>query len=161
MRAVRFRMHALAVTYPMGDNTTAPADESRTRESVHAAQAQQLERQRPSNWTPVDLVRLYEDACRSREEMPLQRIRTALLGLGSKEIDLTGLQLNLGSAEAVSDVLSVDFGLKKLILDSCGLDDDVRFIIPSSSDPCLADRYACRASKSFFTVCLSLAACPP
>jgi hypothetical protein len=33
--------------------------------------------------------------------------------------------LSKGAVEALADVLSVDFGLKKLILESCGLDDDV------------------------------------
>lgn len=33
--------------------------------------------------------------------------------------------LTHGAVEALSDLLSVDFGLKKLVLEGCGLDDEV------------------------------------
>ena len=40
-----------------------------------------------------------------------------------KTIDLSGTQLSRGALEVLSDILAIDFGLKKLVLDGCGLDD--------------------------------------
>lgn len=42
-----------------------------------------------------------------------------------KSFDLSNELLSHGAIEALSDLLSVDFGLKKLTLESCGLDDEV------------------------------------
>lgn len=124
LRGVRFRMNCLTVTYPLGN--AAPVDEGATRDSINASHRKRIQQQNLQHWSPQELVKFYDDCCRSREEVPLQRIRNALLNLTEpKEMDLTGLQLNLGAAEALSDVLSIDFGLKKLILDSCVLDDEV------------------------------------
>jgi len=50
-----------------------------------------------------------------------------------KVIDLRDLQLTHGSAAVLSDLLSIDFGLRKLILDNCGLDDEVRGFLFSYS----------------------------
>lgn len=127
LRGVRFRMDCLTVTYPLLDHL-APQEEAATRTRVNEAHISFLQ-SLPNTWTNnQQLVGFYDECCCSREEMGLPRIRSALLGLDSplKEMDLTGLQLNVGAAEALSDVLSLDFGLKKLILDSCGLDDEVR-----------------------------------
>lgn len=125
LRGVRFRMNCLTVTYPLG--SAAPLDEGSIRDHVNASHQKRIQQQNLHHWTPQELVKFYDDCCRSREELGLQRIRNALLQLGEqpREMDLTGLQFNLGSAEALSDLLSIDFGLKKLILDSCHLDDEV------------------------------------
>lgn len=42
-----------------------------------------------------------------------------------KVLDLSNELLSKNVVEALSDLLSVDFGLKKLVLESCGLDDEV------------------------------------
>ena len=39
-------------------------------------------------------------------------------------LDLSNELLSLSAVEALSDILAIDFGLKKLVLESCGLDDD-------------------------------------
>jgi hypothetical protein len=44
--------------------------------------------------------------------------------LPPKVLDLTGLPLNrVGAAEVLGDLLSVDFGLKSLVLSGCSLED--------------------------------------
>lgn len=48
-----------------------------------------------------------------------------------KALDLSNELLSHGAVEALADLLSVDWGLKKLVLDSCGLDDEVR-VIPAA-----------------------------
>ena len=50
-----------------------------------------------------------------------------------KTLDLSDELLSHGAVEALSDLLSVDFGLKKLTLESCGIDDEVRPSFPSHS----------------------------
>lgn len=45
-----------------------------------------------------------------------------------KVIDLRDTSLTRGSAAVLSDILSVDFGLRKLVLDNCNLDDEVRIL---------------------------------
>lgn len=55
-----------------------------------------------------------------------------------KVFDLSNELLSHGAIEALSDLLSVDFGLKKLVLESCGLDDEVRRAI-SLPSPHLSD----------------------
>jgi hypothetical protein len=59
-----------------------------------------------------------------------------------KVIDLSNELLSHGAIEALADVLSVDFGLKKLILESCGLDDEVRCLTLSLPDVLFADLYS-------------------
>ena len=48
-----------------------------------------------------------------------------------KVIDLKDVQLTKGAVDVLSDLLSVEFGLKKLVLENCGLDDEVR-VVPHS-----------------------------
>lgn len=45
-----------------------------------------------------------------------------------KVLDLSNELLSHGAVEALADLISVDWGLKKLVLESCGLDDEVRDI---------------------------------
>ena len=51
-------------------------------------------------------------------------------------LDLSHELLSSGAVAALSDILAIDWGCKKLVLDGCGLDDDVRFspnLVPSYS----------------------------
>jgi protein phosphatase 1 regulatory subunit 37 len=48
-------------------------------------------------------------------------------------IDLSGVVMTHVAVEALGDILSVDFGLKKVILENCGLDDDVCLVFLSLS----------------------------
>lgn len=53
-----------------------------------------------------------------------------------KVLDLSHELLSSGAVAALSDILAIDWGCKKLVLDGCGLDDDVRFpptLVPSHS----------------------------
>lgn len=40
-------------------------------------------------------------------------------------LDLSHELLSSGAVAALSDILAIDWGCKKLVLDGCGLDDDV------------------------------------
>lgn len=43
-----------------------------------------------------------------------------------KVLDLSHELLSFGAVAALSDLLAIDWGCKKLVLDGCGLDDEVR-----------------------------------
>lgn len=85
--------------------------------------------QKESNgWTGQDLGRLYTECCRTREEFELAAIRNILQEHPTtppRTIDLSNIPLSRSAVETLSDLLSVNFGLKKLILENCGLDDQV------------------------------------
>jgi protein phosphatase 1 regulatory subunit 37 len=42
-----------------------------------------------------------------------------------RTIDLSNEVISHGAIDALSDLLSVNFGLKKLVLENCGIDDEV------------------------------------
>ncbi|GAA6044301.1 hypothetical protein JCM8097_006756 [Rhodosporidiobolus ruineniae] len=78
-------------------------------------------------WTGVELERLYAECCRMREEPGIEKVKRALREHPTappKNLDLSHTLLTLGAAEALADLLSVDWGLKKLTLEGCGLDDE-------------------------------------
>ncbi|GAA6018758.1 hypothetical protein JCM11491_003437 [Sporobolomyces phaffii] len=82
---------------------------------------------RPRGWTGQELERLYRECCRTREEPGIERVKRVLRENPTtppKTLDLSRELLSHGAIEALSDLLSVDFGLKKLVLENCGLDDE-------------------------------------
>lgn len=84
----------------------------------------------PKNgWNASNLESLYDECCRTREEgwgiVKLREIIKQAAPSPPKSIDLTGIQLaTCGSVELLGDLISVDFGLNSLTLESCGLEDD-------------------------------------
>jgi hypothetical protein len=42
-----------------------------------------------------------------------------------REAIVGGKRVSSGAVAALSDILAIDWGCKKLVLDGCGLDDDV------------------------------------
>lgn len=46
-------------------------------------------------------------------------------GANGRALDLSGVQLTLGQAATLSDVFSVEWGLRKLFLKECDLDEHV------------------------------------
>ncbi|EGG05072.1 uncharacterized protein MELLADRAFT_88133 [Melampsora larici-populina 98AG31] len=82
-----------------------------------------------NGWNASSLESLYDECCRTREEgwgiVKLREIIKQAAPSPPKSIDLTGIQLNgCGSVELLGDLISVDFGLNSLTLESCGLEDD-------------------------------------
>ncbi|GAA5917738.1 hypothetical protein JCM5296_000954, partial [Sporobolomyces johnsonii] len=80
-----------------------------------------------TGWTGFELGQLYRECCRTREEPGIERVKRTLRdnpAVPPKTLDLSHELLSHGAVEALADLLSVDWGLKKLVLDSCGLDDE-------------------------------------
>ncbi|GAA5916140.1 hypothetical protein JCM8208_002221 [Rhodotorula glutinis] len=157
LKRVRFRMASLKLVYPINGGTLdviAPADEGATRERVEsewrvrhlappgvgaagAAGGEGKVKVREKDggekegagkrWTGDELLRLYAECCRTREEPGIERVKRAFRenpAAPPKVLDLSNELLSRGAVEALSDLLAIDFGLKKLTLDHCGLDDE-------------------------------------
>ncbi|BGO92036.1 hypothetical protein NBRC10512_001011 [Rhodotorula toruloides] len=146
LKLVRFRMSSLKVVYPINHGTLeaiAPEEEGATRDRIEeefrakkgkgkARMADMSSAEKPAEeekkvWTGEELGRLYAECCRTREEPGIERVKRAFRENPTappKALDLSHEFLSHGAVEALSDVLSVDWGCKKLILEGCGLDDE-------------------------------------
>ncbi|KAK4057235.1 hypothetical protein OIO90_001730 [Microbotryomycetes sp. JL221] len=132
LKRVRFRMASLKVVYPINgpNGPLAPYEESKTRERINQEYRAQLSQHRGNDeakgWTGAALLKIYNECCRTREEPGVEHVCQLLRSHARsvpRVLDLSGQQLTYGAVEALSDLLSIDFGLKKLVLEDCGLDD--------------------------------------
>lgn len=130
LKKVTFRAPALKVVYPINEGTTVPIpplQEKRTRRRINheARRTWQREAGETKGWTGDELFKLYHQSCEVYEEPGIERVRQALKGpTPPKTLDLSNEMLTKEAIEALADVLAIDFGLKKLVLENCGLNDD-------------------------------------
>ncbi|GAA5987902.1 hypothetical protein JCM10908_007265 [Rhodotorula pacifica] len=78
-------------------------------------------------YTGEELARVYAEACRTREEPGIERLKRFFRDNPKplpKVLDLSNELLSFGAVAALSDILAIDWGCKKLVLDNCGLDDE-------------------------------------
>lgn len=96
-------------------------------------------------WSMERVESFYQECCVGREEQPHPGISAALKvrcplvnlqrmsltypqrasGTSGRAVDLSGVQLTQGQAATLSDVFSVEWGLRKLFLKECDLDEHV------------------------------------
>ncbi|BGP00107.1 Phosducin domain-containing protein [Rhodotorula toruloides] len=146
LKLVRFRMSSLKVVYPINHGTLeaiAPEEEGATRDRIEeefrakkgkgkarvadVPSDEKAAEEEKKVWTGEELGRLYAECCRTREEPGIERVKRAFRENPTappKALDLSHEFLSHGAVEALSDVLSVDWGCKKLVLEGCGLDDE-------------------------------------
>ncbi|BGP25240.1 leucine-rich repeat containing protein 68 [Rhodotorula toruloides] len=148
LKLVRFRMSSLKVVYPINHGTLeaiAPEEEGVTRDRIEeefrakkgkgkgkarvadVSTDEKAAEEEKKVWTGEELGRLYAECCRTREEPGIERVKRAFRENSAappKSLDLSHEFLSHGAIEALSDVLSVDWGCKKLVLEGCGLDDE-------------------------------------
>ncbi|PLW05869.1 hypothetical protein PCASD_23868 [Puccinia coronata f. sp. avenae] len=146
LKKVHFIMSDLKIIYPIS-NTQPPSFDQLNRLRINQARKLLLANRthHPSStstppntsigpspnvngWTARSLELFYDECCRTREEgwgiMKVREIIKQSAPLPPKVLDLTGLPLNrVGAAEVLGDLLSVDFGLKSLVLSGCSLED--------------------------------------
>ncbi|KNZ60010.1 hypothetical protein VP01_1626g2 [Puccinia sorghi] len=149
LKKVHFIMSDLKIVYPIS-NTQPPSFDQLNRIRINQARKLLLANRtsphhhHPSptatpnssigpspcvnGWTARSLELFYDECCRTREEgwgiMKVREIIKQSAPLPPKALDLTGLPLNrVGAAEVLGDLLSVDFGLKSLVLSGCSLED--------------------------------------
>lgn len=162
LKAVSFAMSTLTVVYPIS-TPQPPGSEAATRRRVNKEYHRRQRERHKSGWSIEDLRRLYNDCCRTRDEPGIPelgrllavsvvyqksrshlRMNICLKGNAlPKAIDLSNVPLTAGSVLVLSDLLSVKFGLKRLILENCGLDDEtikpiLHALLVSGSPPTLS-----------------------
>ncbi|PIL27549.1 hypothetical protein GSI_10700 [Ganoderma sinense ZZ0214-1] len=79
------------------------------------------------DWWSVDKVEgFFRECCIGREEVPDPAISVAFKrggGAHPRTVDFSGIQLNLGVASVLSDVFTIEWGLRKLVFKECDLDE--------------------------------------
>lgn len=129
LRRVRFSAANMGITYPIS-GSIAPGAEDLTRLRIEKEHRRRLKERLEKRWSPMELEALYRECCRMREEHPLKKMRsifeqaTQNTPPALKTIDLSFVPLDRQAIEPISDLLSIDFGLQKLVLENCGLTDD-------------------------------------
>ncbi|PWN50017.1 hypothetical protein IE53DRAFT_374837 [Violaceomyces palustris] len=129
LKKVQFQVSLMNITYPIVGSGT-PQDEDLTRLRIEKEHRQMLRARKDKTWTPEELEMLYRECCRTREEHPLKRMRLVFQEAaqasppGLRTMDLSFVPLDRHAIEPIADLLSVDFGLSKLILENCALTDD-------------------------------------
>lgn len=128
LKRVSFNVSKMSIIYPIS-GAIAPSDEDDTRRRIESAHRQTIKDQTGKEWSLTDLEILYRECCRMREEQPLKKMgilfREAMRARSSLEtIDLSFLPLDRSAIDPLADLLSIDFGLQKLVLENCGLADD-------------------------------------
>lgn len=91
IKSVRFTMSSLSVVYPI-DGPSPPGTEAVTRKRINREHvARQEHRDKRGGWTTLDLLELYEECCRTREEPGIAPLRTMLMVSEYREYRSTGL----------------------------------------------------------------------
>lgn len=79
VKSVRFTMSSLSVVYPI-NGPGPPGTEALTRKRINQEYiASQAIRTKEGGWTTLDLLDLYEECCRTREEPGIAPLRTLLM----------------------------------------------------------------------------------
>ncbi|KAI8374742.1 uncharacterized protein BYT42DRAFT_417975 [Radiomyces spectabilis] len=125
LKRVRFPVdHLTTEFYPYGPSPLANEDDTSRSEKENTQPPSSIKCQ-----TPQELLTVYETACRNKEEPTLDKLVTMLITCQHMDhlttIDLSNQAIYRRSAEPLADLLSLDFRLKKLILNNCALEDDV------------------------------------
>ncbi|KDQ52233.1 hypothetical protein JAAARDRAFT_40347 [Jaapia argillacea MUCL 33604] len=78
-------------------------------------------------WSPEKVDGFYRECCAGREEEPMPGISNAFKRLTSppRSLDLSGLLLSPSTSAILSDVFTIEWGLRKLVLRECDLDEAI------------------------------------
>ncbi|KAI9063604.1 RNI-like protein [Trametes sanguinea] len=141
LKRAHFILPEMTTVYPiMATNppsTPSLKEEKRTIEEREAERRRRILRGNSSSpdasaeedWWSMDKVEVfYRECCTGREEVPDPAISAAFKRAASSKprtVDLSGVQLTLGTASVLSDVFTIEWGLRKLVLKECDLDEHI------------------------------------
>ncbi|KAI8970894.1 RNI-like protein [Trametes punicea] len=141
LKRAHFILPEMTTVYPiMATNppsTPSLKEEKRTIEEREAERRRRILRGSSStadpnadgDWWSMDKVEtFYRECCTGREEVPDPAISAAFKRAANtkpRTLDLSGIQLNVGTASVLSDVFTIEWGLRKLVLKECDLDEHV------------------------------------
>ncbi|KAJ1305225.1 hypothetical protein OPQ81_000254 [Rhizoctonia solani] len=126
LKRAHFIVPDIRVVYPISSDT-APSSttQSEARLEIDAAERLRRETEQQQAWTAARVEALYRDICKIRDER-LDPTISAQIRSGTaapKVLDLSRMRLTFDTASALADLLALDWGLQKLILSDCDLDD--------------------------------------
>lgn len=145
LKRAHFILPSLSTTYPIWSGNP-PASPSLNQEKAEIEERERTRRARlvrgnsvsslrslaqngnthADNFWSLDRVeQFYKECCLGREEPIDLRVVNAIKAAGAmpRTLDLSGTHLDVNSATALSDLLTIEWGLRKLALKECDLDD--------------------------------------
>ncbi|KAI0635207.1 RNI-like protein [Trametes polyzona] len=141
LKRAHFILPEMTTVYPiMATNppsTPSLKEEKRSIEEREAERRRRIVRGNPANpeasaeddWWSMDKVEaFYRECCAGREETPDPAISAAFKRAAStnpRTVNFSGIQLNVGSASVLSDVFTIEWGLRKLVFKECDLDEQI------------------------------------
>ncbi|KAF9531479.1 hypothetical protein CPB83DRAFT_904584 [Crepidotus variabilis] len=139
LKRAHFILPQIAIVYPISSlnppSTPTLKEEKRAIEDQEAERRKKIIRGSPASpgghdaeeWWSMDKVdTFYRECCAGCEEEPDPVISAAFKHASSthpRTVDLSGVQLSIISASILSDVFTIEWGLRKLVFRECDLDD--------------------------------------
>ncbi|KAF9238210.1 hypothetical protein BU15DRAFT_88452 [Melanogaster broomeanus] len=137
LKRAHFILPQLATVYPI--STLHPPSTPTLKDEKRAIEEKEYERRKrivrgnsigpndTEEWWNLDKVEsFYRECCTSREEEPDPAVSAAFKRASStkpRSVDLSGVQLTPTAAAILSDVFNIEWGLRKLTLRECDLDE--------------------------------------
>ncbi|KAG6848495.1 hypothetical protein H0H93_016526 [Arthromyces matolae] len=139
LKRAHFILPEIAIVYPI--SSVNPPSTPTLKEEKRAIEDRELERRRrvvkgsPSEsspteteeWWSLDKVEaFYRECCAGCDEQPDPAITAAFKTASSsnpRSVDFSGVQLTLPSASILSDVFTIEWGLRKVVFRECDLDE--------------------------------------
>ncbi|CAA7270344.1 unnamed protein product [Cyclocybe aegerita] len=141
LKRAHFILPQIAIVYPISSvnppSTPTLKEEKRAIEDREAERRKKAVRGTPTSpggqevekWWSMDRVEaFYRECCAGCEEEPDPAITVALkhaTATNPRTVDFSGVQLNFTSASILSDVFTIEWGLRKLVFRECDLDDQI------------------------------------
>ncbi|KAL7417904.1 hypothetical protein BDY24DRAFT_437411 [Mrakia frigida] len=132
LKRASFLLSSVSITYPI--SSSLPPCSPSVSQSIQEIESNHVKKYKEEGgwewWNGERLVELYERASKAREEKVDSRIRELLKKAATPKppaprvLNLSNIVLTKYSAEAIADVLAVEWGLTKLVLDGCDLTDE-------------------------------------
>ncbi|KAG6896973.1 hypothetical protein C0992_004975 [Termitomyces sp. T32_za158] len=141
LKRAHFILPEIAIVYPI--SSVNPPSTPSLKEEKKAIEDREFERRRrvvkgnasgpgtqdTDDWWSLDKVEsFYRECCVQCDEKPDQGITASFKNASSnnpRSVDFSGVQLTLTSASILSDVFSIEWGLRRLVFRECDLDEHI------------------------------------
>ncbi|EAU86549.2 hypothetical protein CC1G_07745 [Coprinopsis cinerea okayama7 len=146
LKRAHFILPEIAIVYPI--SSVNPPSTPTLKDEKRAIEEREFERRRrvlrggstgspvepdAEEFWPMDRVdSFYRECCQGCDEEPDPAISAALKHASSsspRTVDFSGVQLNLTKASILSDIFSIEWGLRKVVFRECDLDEHTLKVI--------------------------------
>ncbi|KAG1106640.1 hypothetical protein G6F42_016673 [Rhizopus arrhizus] len=125
--------HIRRVRFPVSQMTS---EYIFTKEDLVTERKKQLPIEPMNIQTSSQLLSLYEFVCRNKQEPTIDLLVSTLIKQPQAtfltRLDLTNQPISRLNIAPLADIMCIDFGLKELVFNNCGLEDDAVKILMSS-----------------------------